>query len=161
MVIIPITTYGSEIWIMSEDDISNLYSFQRYAGLQFQHFGQRSHSFSAYYGPGWIGITNYICIMFALMIVPMNDDSTIKTLFKQRATDFNSNIQKCMGFMGLYKDLITLLFARKCTKTQWKQQVWKTAEDAEDVYWNNLINLQQSCKYLYETTILGTSLGGI
>ena len=70
-------------------------------------------------------------------------------LFKQRAKDFNDNIRKCMFNeyrsptyeilkvainLGLYTDLMNLLFARKFnTKTQWKEKVWKTTWDAEDV----------------------------
>ena len=155
---------------MSEEDISNLCKFQRYAGRRFQRYKQSPPSFSSYYGVGWMGITSYICIkklMFAFTMVLMGDDSTIKMLFKQRAKDFNDNIRKCMFNeyrsptyeilkvainLGLYADLMNLLFARKFnTKTQWKEKVWKTVRDAEDVYWDNVTKVQKTCKYLHQT----------
>ena len=72
MVIIPITTYGSEIWTMTPIDHENLESFKRYAGRRFQRFKGSSPNFSSYYGLGWIGISTYICIkklMFAFSII--------------------------------------------------------------------------------------------
>ena len=54
--------------------------------------------------------------------------------------------------LGLYEDLMSLLFLRHCiSKFQWKQKVWKKAWDAEEIYWTNLIKVQKSCKYLHET----------
>ena len=162
MAIVSITTYGSEIWTMSEEDISNLYKFQRYAGRRFQRFKQSSPMFSSYYGLGWMGITSYICIkklMFAFTMVLMDDGSTIKMLFKQRAKYFNDNIRKYRSpayeilkvaiNLGLYTDLMNLHFARKFnTKTQWKEKaVW----DAEYVYWDNVTKIQKTCKYLHQT----------
>ena len=47
-IIIPIITYGSEIWVMKNDGIECLRKFRRYVGRKCQRFPSRSPNYSAY-----------------------------------------------------------------------------------------------------------------
>ena len=61
-VVMPILTFGSEIWILSDKDHENLQNFQRYAGRRVQRFPQRSPNMTSFFGLGWIKINTYIMI---------------------------------------------------------------------------------------------------
>ena len=170
LVIIPITTYGAEIWTLSDGDIGNLNKFQGYAGRRFQRFGPSTPNFSSFYGLGWMGITSFICIkklMFAFTFVMMNDNSILKKLFMERAKDFNDNIRRGMMNpfrsptfdilkvavnLGLYKPLMNHLFGRTfVTKIQWKREVWSVTWEHEDIFCHNVLNIQNKGEYLLST----------
>ena len=99
LVIVPITTYGAEIWTISDGNIENLNKFQRYAGRRFQRFGPSSPNFSSFYGLGWMGITSFICIkklIFAFTFVMMNDNSLLKNcLRKEQGTSLITSEEGC------------------------------------------------------------------
>ena len=52
----PIITFGSEIWNISDKDLEKLQNLQRYAGRRVQRFSKCSPSCSSYFGLGWIRI---------------------------------------------------------------------------------------------------------
>ena len=88
LVIVPITTYGAEIWTLSDGDIGNLNKFQRYAGRRFQRFGRNTPNFSSFYGLGWMGITSYICIKklmfaFTFVLLPQKQLLTVHSVFSK------------------------------------------------------------------------------
>ena len=170
MVIIPITTYGSEIWTMNQKDYENLEAFQKYAGRRFQRFNMHYPNFSSYYGLGWMGISTYICIkklLFAFSMIVMKEHSHIRQLFKQRAIDFNEDIQKGMinkfrsptyeilkisVNFGVYNLIMRHLFNQEaCTKIEWKKLIWRTAWNLEDSYWDMMYPLQKQCFFLLKT----------
>ena len=170
LVIVPITTYGSEIWTMTPLDYENLESFQRYAGRRFQRFSGSSPNFSSYYGLGWIGICTHIFIkklMFAFSIITMSEQNWIKQLFKQRAIDFNENIRvgmlnrlrsptyeilKVAINFGVYDLIMKQLFSQVIyTKRDWKSIVWRVAWKLEDKYWHTMYPMQKKCFFLVKT----------
>ena len=61
-IVMPIITFGSEIWMISDKDIDSLQNFQRYAGRRVQRFPKKSPSCSSYFGLGWIRIDTYVQI---------------------------------------------------------------------------------------------------
>ena len=89
-IIIPIITYGSEIWVMKNDGIECLRKFQRYVGHKCQRFPSRSPNYSAYAPLGWISIEKVVFakkLLFLCTILVMDDDSVYKRLISQRAQD--------------------------------------------------------------------------
>ena len=121
VVIIPITTYGSYIWILCQKDNENLDLFQRYAGRGFQRFNMISSNYSSFYGLGGISINTVIYIknlMFAFSLIKMDEGNCIRQLFRQRGIDFNVNIQKGIGnnlhspFFEILKQVINLEYVR-------------------------------------------------
>ena len=91
----PIITFGSEIWMVSDKDIDNLQNFQRYAGSRVQRFPKRSPSCSSYYGLGWIRIDTYVQIkklLFILTLIRMEVDNRLRIVFNERVMQYiNSN----------------------------------------------------------------------
>ena len=170
MVVVPITTYGSEIWVMSQKDIDNLETFQRYAGRRFQRFTTSSPNMSSYYGLGWIGIITFICIkklMFVQTILQMDEDNYIRKIFKERALTFNDNIRRGVNNefrspifdmlkvsinFGVYEQIMRQLFMQNMVgKMEWKKCIWKKAWELEDSFWDRQIFLQKKCQFLVKT----------
>ena len=90
-IVMPIITFGCEIWQINDKDIENLQFFQRYAGRRVQRFPKRSPISSGYYGLGWIRIETYIQIqklLFLLTLINMDDKNRIKYVFNERVRCF-------------------------------------------------------------------------
>ena len=68
MVIIPILTYGCELWVLSASNVQMLEIFFRYAGRRIRRLHCRSPNESCYNGIGWIGIERYIQVKKMLFI---------------------------------------------------------------------------------------------
>ena len=58
--IVPILTYGSELWVLKQSDIDELDKFQRYAGRRFQRFPKWSPNETSCKGLGWMRLETYI-----------------------------------------------------------------------------------------------------
>ena len=109
MVVLPITTYGAEIWVMCQKYIDNLEAFQRYAGRRFQRFNPSFPNISSFYGLGWIGIVTFICIkklMFVHTILDMDENNYIKKIFKDRSLTFNEDIRR--GVTNISVDIFSI-----------------------------------------------------
>ena len=60
--VVPITTFASELWVLSDEDIRLIEEFQRYAGRRIQRFPQGSPNETSYTGLGWIRLDFfYLC----------------------------------------------------------------------------------------------------
>ena len=96
-IIIPIVTYGSEVWVLKGDEIESLCKFQRYVGRKCQRYPSRSPNYSSYAPLGWISIEKVVYakkLMFLRTILMMEEDMTCKRLVIQRARDYTENLQK-------------------------------------------------------------------
>ena len=58
--IVPILTYGSELWVLKQCDIDELGKFQRYAGKRFQRFPKWAPNETSFKGLGWMRLETYI-----------------------------------------------------------------------------------------------------
>ena len=52
--IVPIVTFGSELWFLKDNDVKLLEDFQRYAGKRVQHFPYFTPKETTYAGLGWM-----------------------------------------------------------------------------------------------------------
>ena len=60
--IIPILTYGAELWVLKLSDIEALDKYQRYAGKRIQRFPKYTPNESSFRGLGWMRFENlHIC----------------------------------------------------------------------------------------------------
>ena len=87
VIVMPIITFGSEIWLLTDGDIDKLQAFQRYAGRRIQRFPQRSPSSSSYYGLGWVRMETYIYVkklIFLLTMIIMENTHRVKMVLKAR-----------------------------------------------------------------------------
>ena len=67
-VILPILTFGIEIWILTENNKENILAFQKYTGRCIQRFPPRSPNITAFYDLGWLKITNSILVKKLLFV---------------------------------------------------------------------------------------------
>ena len=95
-IVIPIVTYGCEVWVLRGDEIEMLRKFQRYIGRRCQRFPKRSPNYSAYSPLGWLSIDRVIQIkklMFLRTILVMEDDDICKRILFNRAKVFADNLE--------------------------------------------------------------------
>ena len=156
-IIVPIITFGSEIWSLSDHDCENLQKFQVFSGRRIQRFPPRSPTCSSYFGLGWTRITTYIMIkklLFVMSILRLDDNSLIKKVFINRVHAFindrargilnqhNSptfsmlNTAVKFGVLSTICDMVTGkndVMPRK----EWSKMIWDKATMIDDVYWES------------------------
>ena len=174
MIIVPIITFGSEIWVLTDKDSENLISFQRYAGRRIQRFPYRSPIGSSFAALGWLRLTTYICIkklMFILSILRLGPKSVVYEIFIKRFEYFDNDVErgmvnKCsspvfdmlngcrkLGIYGRIKKIIAGVEIIP-SKYKWKTYVWERAWAYEDLYWD-------STRVIYRENDLLSNTSGI
>ena len=150
-IIMPIVTYGSELWVMKGDEVEELRKFQRYVGRRCQRFPKRSSNHSAYASLGWLSIDRYIQVkkmLFIRSITILDDDDICKRLLMSRTNDFtedmckhrrNENDSPIFDLLdtsiklGLYKECLQMILnGYYYSKVKWRKMVWEMAWDKED-----------------------------
>ena len=117
-VAIPTLTFGSECWILNDDDIDNLMIFQRHVGRRIQRLASRAHNVNCFYGLGWIRVTTYIIIKKILFIL------TILKLLN-RVVEMSRDHRSIVG------------------KKSWSNTVWEKARELDDCYWRMINTTHQ------------------
>ena len=153
--IVPILTYGSELWVLKQSDIDELDKFQRYAGRRFQRFPKWSPNETSCKGLGWMRLETYIYAKKLVFIrtILVRDDECIykKKVFKQRAIQFNSDIEKYSAniydspifnmlriaiIFDFYHIVMSIVTNEHFySKLQWKTLIWNRAWQIEDSDW--------------------------
>ena len=93
--VVPIVTFASELWILKDDDIKQLESFQQYSGKRIQQFHMRSPNETSYVALEWLRLEIFIYVkkvLFIRSISMLNDESIYKKIFRRRLLQFNENI---------------------------------------------------------------------
>ena len=94
-IIVPIVTYGCELWVMSGEEIEMVRKFQREIGRRCQWFPKCSPNHSAYALLGWMSLDRVIQVkklMFFRTVVIMDDDDVCKRICTTRSRDFVNNL---------------------------------------------------------------------
>ena len=150
-IIVPIVSYGSELWVLQPDENELLSKFQRYVSRRCQRFPKRSPNFSAVSPLGWIDILKFIKVkkmLFLRTILVMQDNSVCKQIFNARSeTYFNNleegrrNVHSCPTFEILNTcadfgmlDVCRYMIENGChlSKSEWCKNVWSIAWEMED-----------------------------
>ena len=166
-VIIPILTFGSEIWHISATDYDALIDFQIYTGRRLQRFPARSPRSSSFYGLGWVRVTTFIMIkqmLFIMTILRLKEDNVIRRMFCVRSRDFVMNdttvnvyrsptcdmlnTAKRFGLLKVVTDMIEGNLAI-CGKKAWAKKVWEKAWLLEDVFWDSSKIIHKDNDLLY------------
>ena len=170
-IVMPIITFGCEIWQVNDRDIENLQYFQRYAGRRVQRFPKRSPISSSYYGLGWVRIETYIQIkklLFLLTLINMDNLNRIAKVFKERVRSYFHD--RANGSINMYGspifDLLntaarfgllqrvgdmTLGAGGGITKTQWSRTVWSKVWELDDLFWKSTTMVYKSNDLLRNT----------
>ena len=171
--IVPIVTYGCELWILKENDIESLDKFQRYAGRRIQRFPPHSPNEACFRGLGWMRLENFIYgkkLIFIRTILIMDDTCIYKSVLKIRAIQFNENIRSGMInegdspmfdrlrisiIFGLYEVVMNMIInSHRYSKEGWKKLVFGRAWEVEDNDWDI------TCSFHKSLTDLNLILGG-
>ena len=95
-VVVPVLTFGAEIWHLNDNDVENILNFQRFSGRRVQWFPYRTPNCSSFYGLGWIKLTTYIAIkklLFILSIIRLDEDNVIRKVFVSSFDAFMLNME--------------------------------------------------------------------
>ena len=96
-VVVPIVTFGSKLWVLSDKVIENLLNFERFAGRHIQRFPPRTPNSSSFYVLGWSKLKTFIGVkkvLFAMTIIHLGVENVIRTIFARRLDDLLRNIQE-------------------------------------------------------------------
>ena len=150
-IIVPIVTYGSELWVLSSSEIEEIRKFQRYVGRRCQRFPKRSPNYSSYSPLGWLSLDRLIQVkklMFLRTILVMGDEDICKRILVNRAEEFCDNRNTCMRneFASPIFDILNTclqvdlfdvcmrMVRTGCylSKAEWRKVVWKKVWAKED-----------------------------
>ena len=150
-IVVPIVTYGSEVWVLRSDEIEALRKFQRYVGRRCQRFNSRSPNKSAYIPLWWLSIDRCIQVkklLFLRTITIMEEDSICKTILKCRAESFrvdintrgtNNNDSPIYDILntsievGLHDVCMNMILNdHYYSKENWKRIVWENVWSREE-----------------------------
>ena len=101
--IIPITTFASELWVLKNNAIQLLEDFERYARRRVQRFPSYSPKETYFIGLGWMRLENFIAakkLVFVRTIASMDNDSPVKKILIHRSLSFSNNIES--GLMYIF-----------------------------------------------------------
>ena len=164
-IVMPIITFGSEIWMISDNDIDSLQNFQRYAGRRVQRFPKKSPSCSSYFGLGWIRIDTYVQIkklLFVLTMISMEANNMLRIVFNERVKQYinnndlgrrnfhNSPIFEMLNVaarFGLLQQILemTLGNAEVFSKPAWSKLVWERGWNLDDLCWKWYCTRETTC----------------
>ena len=170
-VIIPIMSFGCELWILSDKDKENIMAFERMAGRRIQRFQKRSLNLTSFYGLGWIRLTSFIMVkklLFVLTILRMKVDNVVRRILVHRAIEYQRNPGKCRENkynspisdilnaayrLGLLNTVFAMINGTKDIygKSRWSEYVWAQAWKLDDAYWCSIFTINNDCKYLHST----------
>ena len=171
-IVIPIITFGSEIWCLSDQDYDNLNSFQRCIGKRIQRFPPRTPNCTSFYGLGWTRITTYILVkklLFALSILRMKHDNVVRKIFIERVYAFmqetlvgqkNNMCSPTFEIMNAAKRFgVSQILSEMCsgvkpimTKGNWSKFIWEKAWYIEDLYWESTRMINKDMDLLSRVT---------
>ena len=150
-IIIPVVTFGSELWVLKGHEIEFLRKFQRQIGRRCQRFPDRSPNYSAYIPLGWLSIDRMIQIkklMFLKTITNLDENATVKNVLTVREMSYMNNIEagrknefnspiynilntaSSVGMLDICMN--TIANGHVYSKLDWKRIVWDTIREHED-----------------------------
>ena len=164
-IVVPVVTYGSEVWVMKGDEIEMIRKFQRYVGRKSQRFHQRSPNFSAYTPLGWISLEKMVYVkklLFFRSICMMDECSTCRAILFQRANKFHEdraqsklnindspmfdilNVAERLELIDACSNMI--LNGQVYSKKVWSRMVWERVwllEDEEYLVYKNQLRKEK------------------
>ena len=158
-IIMPIVTYGSELWVLQPDETELLCKFQKYIARRCQRFPKRYPNYSSVNPLGWTNIDSYIKVkklLFLRTILVMPDPAVCKRILVARSASYREDpvtcsrniydspifeiLNVCSEFSIL--DLCMAMIEGGChlSKYEWKEHIWNLAWRFEDEKYINSSN---------------------
>ena len=152
-IVMPIATFGAELWILDDKCIKLLESFQMYVGRKVQRLYIKSPNVCAYFPLEWMRIERFIEIkklLFVQTIMSLPDGDSTKTVFIQRAKRYSNNVDECSlnvnrsavydllntaVTFGYVNDIKNMIYQNHIwNRTHWREKLWRRAWELEDMY---------------------------
>ena len=171
-IVMPIATFGAELWILDDKSIQLLETFQVFVGRRIQRLFSKSPKASAYFSLGWIRIERFIenkKLLFVHSILSRNVDDITRSIFVQRARKYFDDIDLCSlnlcrspvydllntaSTFGILDDVGDMVHRGLIwSKAHWRDKLWKRAWQLEDVYWCIKTRCHKSLELLSEVCI--------
>ena len=171
VIVIPIITFGCELWQLTDGDLEKLQAFQRFAGCRIQRFPQRSPSSSSYFGLGWLRLETFVYVkklLFLLTIIRMDDTHRINMVFVNRVRKYLDDIESgvlnkygspifdfmntCTRF-GVLDEVVGMVMGTTniTSKTAWSMKIWERAWKLDDTYWLSTCMMNEDNELLLST----------
>ena len=166
-IIVPITLFGSELWVLQDQDLADIELFQRQIGRRIQRFHPRSPVQTCFRGLGWLRLETFVCakkVLFLRSVLCMHENSTYRRLLINRFESFiNDSHVACIneyhspifdifrvaimfGMMGMVARMIR--GTHFYSKVMWKKEVWRNAWLVDNNDWTNTAPLFRDAHYL-------------
>ena len=165
-IIVPIATFGSELWILNDKTVKLLEKFQHFVWKKIQRLYPRSPNACAYYGLGSMRLERFIEVKKLLFLrsIACNDDGVIHNILNRCTENFLSN--PALGlenpFLSPVYDLLNTATTFGClnevrnmvqqghfwSKNSWRDMVWAKAWQLENVFWCVQTRCHQSLSLL-------------
>ena len=168
--VVPIITFASEMWVLSDEDVGLLEDFQLYAGRRIQRLHQKAPCETSYRGLGWLSLEIYIYVkklLFIRTIAILGDASVYKQVFVNRYIQYVNDkhvsrvntlqsptfdILRIIEVFGLSHEVNDMLMGtRYFSKEHWKSLVWTNAWALENRDWEVRASLFKITKYISST----------
>ena len=166
-IVVPIALFGSELWILTDECVNLVESFQNYAGKRVQRLHSRGPNACAFYGLGWIRLERLIEVrkmLFIRSILSLGVDEPSRGIFCIRLEDFmrdldrgRSNVHGSVVFdmlnvaekFGMLEDIVQMVrHGHMWMKGVWKNRVWERAWELDRVFWEVQVRCHQSLDLL-------------
>ena len=166
-VIVPITLFGSELWVLQASDLHELDLFQRQVGRRMQRLHNRTPIHNSIRGLGWMRLETVIYarkVMFLRTILCMKQDTIYRSVLMDRLRLFLNDPEiasENIHFSPLFDIFrVTVMFGMMnmtinmannthfYSKTSWKKEVWLRAWKIENEEWGFTAALFSDTYYL-------------
>ena len=153
-IVVPIATFGCELWRLNDHSINSLETFQTYAGKRIQRFFHRTPNICSFFGLGWMLLSRYIQVrklLFIRAILALDHDALSRKIFVDRATQIYNNVNPLPnGEWSIVVDLLEtadvfnltedirnmVMMDRNYPKAVWRKTVWDRGWSLEDTFWS-------------------------
>ena len=173
-VVVPVLTFGAEIWYLNDSDIEDILSFQRFAGRRVQRFPHRTPKCSSFYGLGWIRLTTYICVkklLFLQSVIRLDENNVIRNFLINSVDSFLSNSEQCrintycspvydmcvtcekFGILNTMTSIISGSIPIP-SKKKWSELIWRKGWELDDNYWRAINTMNK------ENDLLSSTMSG-
>ena len=76
LIVVPITLFGSELWVLNDKSVNLIEQFQIYAGKRVQRLYSKAPNDCYFFGLGWIRLVRMVEVkklLFARSILALDD----------------------------------------------------------------------------------------
>ena len=165
--VVPMVTYGAELWILTDKDIEILDKFQHYAARKIQRFRKRTPNATCLATLGWMRLENLVYgkkLMFlrTITILPAGNlyRQVLETRFRDFCTDLESNqrndhaspiydILRISVIFRLFEKVRGMILGGHVySKHAWSKIVWGRVWEIEHEDWYYSARLAQETQLL-------------